>query len=1032
MKSPKGRGKPAVDEDSGIATQENASHRAHSSRQANKQQVRHRASVACASCRDRRIRCVVPKGESECVQCKKAGNECIIRNDDERRRPISKAYMSSLSDRISMLEGMLLEKGVEPPPATHPPKTRHENQPNPPEEEQKRNGMQSKPHKSLVHPFRTDVPSPPDSVNDEYAMQFSDRADSAHADGPVPANFVSQPLPKEQSPFRKLDSKHEDIVQRLLSTKGNLSFDQLSGRLRFFGPTANSHVYAGTSYKFDSREPPEQVRRAERIIRSLSIGTHDYLMENFWAHYNSVLNIIHQDAFEADKESQNPTFYSSFLHICILAIAFRFVDADREDMKRIALGNRESTLHREAKYMLDIELERPGGIPSVQALLLLGDLECGVGRDNTGWMYAGMANRLAFDIGLHLDCRSNDISEQEVDIRHMVMRACVIYDRYWALFLGRPTSIKNQDIEMDLLSRRFSQLTSLMSGPGALKKNITADIYDHLIELMELAGRIVETRDHGQAQEKQREDATDNALNPPQSEYNAYLHAINLDRQLQNWYRRLPEHLQWKPSVIKSAPSSYFLLHQQYHASMILLHRPWARYSEIVGDSHSTASQPTKTSGRESRNVQSQHSSPSSSQTRGINDKNSIADESRTALSRNICTQQAVRVARIFGQHRQRFDGTKIFVTGIQQAGTAAMALIAALAYNHSEFERRAYLGYLEILSSAVSDMSHTYQPASRMDDLLKAVLVQLRADIGGHGIKRESPITSTGGDQSVCASSEWKRGVGTTCPTLPARREADTESSQIHKRRRPSKSSRRSSEFTRRPPPFFSAYSQPTLLRTSQGQPSTSHLPPLDPAMYSIDGNDVQSFKLDFLDGSAIDNDPEETSEATIQPAEDFVLVASESDGWTFSRVATEEAIQQRSLGYDKVNLNGWRIATTGTHAASALGRSHSFSSVLQHNERGEDRTKGDESTAPRGLFSDQLAQQLSELSDTVKEDAATSIAPNSSGPGDMDWMCDSSGLNALSPVSLSGLVQEAIPDKGESESAGTHRNHELDFFSF
>lgn len=50
------------------------------------QQVRHRASVACASCRERRIRCVVPEGESGCTQCKKTGAECIIRNDDERRR----------------------------------------------------------------------------------------------------------------------------------------------------------------------------------------------------------------------------------------------------------------------------------------------------------------------------------------------------------------------------------------------------------------------------------------------------------------------------------------------------------------------------------------------------------------------------------------------------------------------------------------------------------------------------------------------------------------------------------------------------------------------------------------------------------------------------------------------------------------------------------------------------------------------------------------------------------------------------------
>jgi hypothetical protein len=32
------------------------------------------------------VKCVVPPGESECTQCKRSGIECIIKNDDERRR----------------------------------------------------------------------------------------------------------------------------------------------------------------------------------------------------------------------------------------------------------------------------------------------------------------------------------------------------------------------------------------------------------------------------------------------------------------------------------------------------------------------------------------------------------------------------------------------------------------------------------------------------------------------------------------------------------------------------------------------------------------------------------------------------------------------------------------------------------------------------------------------------------------------------------------------------------------------------------
>ena len=116
-------------------------------------------------------------------------------------------------------------------------------------------------------------------------------------------------------------------------------------------------------------------------------------MDLFWDYYNSVLHIVHKEAFNEDMQSGSSKYYSGFLHISILAMGYRFADLEREDMKKITLGNRECTLHREAKYMLDMELERPGGIPSVQAFLLLGDLECGVGRDNTGWMYAGKFER---------------------------------------------------------------------------------------------------------------------------------------------------------------------------------------------------------------------------------------------------------------------------------------------------------------------------------------------------------------------------------------------------------------------------------------------------------------------------------------------------------------------------------------------------------------------------------------------------------------------------------------------------------------
>lgn len=281
--------------------------------------------------------------------------------------------MFSLSDRISLLEGMLLEKGVQPPPAVHPPKTRHGVQKSP-AGNQKQNEPKTKP----ILVFK--VPSPPDSANEGYTPQDSDRTDSVSTTSPG-----LQPLANEQ-----FKPKQEDTARRLPWTKENLSFEQLSRRSRCFGPTANSHVYYTESTdQLDSREQYEQIRRVEHIIRTLTVATHDYLMQNFWTHYNNVLEVIHKESFEADRGSQSPEFYSPFLHVAILAMGFRFADVSRDDMISISLGNRESILHREARCMLDVELDRPGGISSIQALLLLGDLECGVGRDNTGWMYAG-------------------------------------------------------------------------------------------------------------------------------------------------------------------------------------------------------------------------------------------------------------------------------------------------------------------------------------------------------------------------------------------------------------------------------------------------------------------------------------------------------------------------------------------------------------------------------------------------------------------------------------------------------------------
>ncbi|KAI1432839.1 fungal-specific transcription factor domain-containing protein [Xylaria sp. CBS 124048] len=736
-----------------VSDQGNVSQSASASRRGNKQQVRHRASIACFSCRDRRIRCVVPKGATSCTQCKRSGTRCVIKMDDERRRPISKAYVSSLSARINLLENMLREHGIVVPPAAHPPMTKHEAQsaghvaeiriPN----IEPRGWSQSDSNSPTRH-----VLSPPDSHHD-FTIQ----------EGPMESSLVStdatnlepDTLQKELSPFQTLDNttKQADTMQQLLYTNDWLSHDRLLGKLRFLGPAANSHV---SPDRPDLREPAEQVRRAERIIRSLTPKTHDYLMQNFWQFYNSILQVVDRAAFEADRGSETPKFYSSFLHVIILAVGWRFADQDRCDTARINLGDRESTLHREARHMLDLELERTMSISSVQALLLLGDLECGVGRDNIGRMYAGMANRLAFDIGLHVDCSNIGLPKHEVNIYRRVMKACILQDRYWALSLGRPTSIRSQDIGWDL-SRLSSPTTRSFEENQGLPINaqtIDDEIHEHLYELMELASRIVEGRsDTGRiatGHQAASFDADETENNMSQT--------LNLDRQLQHWYERLPGHLAWNPDNIRTAPCSYFLLHEQYYAVVILLHR--SRETHILAANEKLAAKSPPSLDDTMQNTSETEYAFASSREMASQNTAPLPSHDATESARRICTQAAVQIAQAISHYKQKFDLEKICWTNLQPAGTAAMVLLAAIAHSKDDNERRDYQSCLKIVVDAISGMSRLYQPAARMGNLVQLLLAQ-QQNPEAHEHTRRARATSSFDPSANVPGSKPATGPG-------------------------------------------------------------------------------------------------------------------------------------------------------------------------------------------------------------------------------------------------------------------------------
>lgn len=188
-----------------------------------------------------------------------------------------------------------------------------------------------------------------------------------------------------------------------------------------------------------------------------------------------------------------------------------------------------------------------------------------------------------------------------------------MFDKYWSLFMGRPTAIKSADLEVYTLAKRFERLgTCLPNGSGL---PLETHIYEALIDLMEIAGRASE---NGDASSFDR---------------NAYRILVATDRELSNWYSRLPEALKWEPPNILAAPRSFFVLHQQYHSVHIQIRRPFARYEESL--------------------------SP---------DTREVVGDGVVASARKACTSHAIAVVRNFWHYRQRFSAKQMFCTALQTA----------------------------------------------------------------------------------------------------------------------------------------------------------------------------------------------------------------------------------------------------------------------------------------------------------------------------------------------------------------------------
>ncbi|KNG86122.1 hypothetical protein ANOM_005471 [Aspergillus nomiae NRRL 13137] len=364
-----------------------------------------------------------------------------------------------------------------------------------------------------------------------------------------------------------------------LETSTFVSADD-QGRIGVFGPTSGLHNSLETSQL--PGDPPEFVRNlliTNAVIqrqKEYELRNHAdfdgvppdlamHLLDVHWNRQHHSFLLTYRPAFTRDWVSGGP-YFSRFLLNAIFASGSKFSGRtevrDDPSLAQTA-GNRSC-----------------GGAKN--CLLHLGSVYVARGEMSKSWINTGLAIRMAFDLGLHLDTRVPDLYPEDVEIRRRAFWAAFISDKLQCLYFGRPVAIHLRDThvstklrdtmeELECWSPYIDPQCStypIQSPPPVptfmisafqqfcLLSNLMADIINHFY----VVGAKPAT---------------------PQ------ITLQELDDALCGWYFNLPDCVAFQPwstdktTAQKLVTPNIMILHSTYHALIILLHRPFVSNSNL-------------------------------------------------------------------------------------------------------------------------------------------------------------------------------------------------------------------------------------------------------------------------------------------------------------------------------------------------------------------------------------------------------------------------------------------------------------------
>ncbi|KAF2009748.1 hypothetical protein BU24DRAFT_312985, partial [Aaosphaeria arxii CBS 175.79] len=492
-------------------------------------------TTACLNCRNRKIKCdaVTPS----CSNCVLYSQKCVYQHGVDKRKIPIKERLLAVEAYAKELETLLIENGIPLP------------------------GEQ----RSL---------SPPTTGLETPILPSASRKNSKP---PIASNLdLAKPNTSFHSPPAEGSSP---LVDQLTGSLGSLQLAE-DGQLRFYGATSNLHLLVAGARSSNVAKSLADPMAIQSTLDAAGVGHYvdpeleDHLIKLYFCWEDPSIHLVQEDVFYRERQYCKANMEPSKLYSEVLVNSMCAVGASLTSRHCVELP--ESLVDffsARARALLDVELDSPT-LSTVQSLGILSGVESISTRDARGWLYSGMAVRLALDLGLHLDNEvyvdAGILSPEEATLRRVVFWGAFIHERMWSLYLGRPVSLDEAAITI-------SPYVATTTEPKYWQPYV--DEYEDF-EYPPLLDPIEELNRHNATlcakMTRIRESLYSDAIVSTLGAQQLHDFASSMRAELLEWQRSLPECLNVDLTSVTTFCVPHVLqLHMQYHTCMILVNRPF-------------------------------------------------------------------------------------------------------------------------------------------------------------------------------------------------------------------------------------------------------------------------------------------------------------------------------------------------------------------------------------------------------------------------------------------------------------------------